>query len=165
MVRKGQAAMEFLMTYGWAILVVLAAIGALSYFGVLDTASLLPERCNFPTGLECIGRASISSTTDSVRLVVQNDYGSRIIIDGGSVDSNTGDCSTGVVSYCEGTGCSNFSSSPITLSNNERATIQLNCTSGITEGRFRADLTLNYNDTLTNFNFKATGQIRGRAIS
>ena len=28
--RKGQAAMEFLMTYGWAILVVLAAIGALA---------------------------------------------------------------------------------------------------------------------------------------
>jgi uncharacterized protein (UPF0333 family) len=34
--RKGQAAMEFLMTYGWAILVVLAAIGALAYFGVLS---------------------------------------------------------------------------------------------------------------------------------
>lgn len=32
---KGQAAMEFLMTYGWAILVVLACIGALTYFGVL----------------------------------------------------------------------------------------------------------------------------------
>ncbi|MBI1979078.1 MAG: hypothetical protein HYS62_03415, partial [Candidatus Aenigmarchaeota archaeon] len=34
--RKSQAAMEFLMTYGWAILVVLAAIAALAYFGVLS---------------------------------------------------------------------------------------------------------------------------------
>jgi len=35
--KKGQndGAMEFLMTYGWAILVVLAAIGALAYFGIL----------------------------------------------------------------------------------------------------------------------------------
>lgn len=33
--KKSQAAMEFLMTYGWAILVVLAAIAALAYFGVL----------------------------------------------------------------------------------------------------------------------------------
>ena len=33
--KKSQAAMEFLMTYGWAILVVLVAIGALAYFGVL----------------------------------------------------------------------------------------------------------------------------------
>jgi uncharacterized protein (UPF0333 family) len=30
--RKSQAAMEFLMTYGWAILVVLVALGALAYF-------------------------------------------------------------------------------------------------------------------------------------
>lgn len=34
--KKAQAAMEFLMTYGWAILVVLVAIGALAYFGVID---------------------------------------------------------------------------------------------------------------------------------
>ena len=33
--KKGQA-MEFFMTYGWAILVVLVAVGALAYFGVLD---------------------------------------------------------------------------------------------------------------------------------
>jgi len=32
---KLQAAMEFLMTYGWAILFVLLAIGPLAYFGVL----------------------------------------------------------------------------------------------------------------------------------
>jgi uncharacterized protein (UPF0333 family) len=32
MQQRGQAAMEFLMTYGWAILVVLIAIGALAYF-------------------------------------------------------------------------------------------------------------------------------------
>jgi len=34
--RKGQAAIEFLVTYGWAILIVLIAIGALAYFGVLN---------------------------------------------------------------------------------------------------------------------------------
>ena len=45
--KKGQAAMEFLMTYGWAILVVLAAIGALAYFGVLSPDNLLPERTTF----------------------------------------------------------------------------------------------------------------------
>ena len=34
--KKGQAAIEFLMTWGWAVLVVLIAIGALAYFGVLS---------------------------------------------------------------------------------------------------------------------------------
>lgn len=53
---KSQAAMEFLMTYGWAILVVLAAIGALAYFGVLNPANFVPESCTLtPTsGLACI---------------------------------------------------------------------------------------------------------------
>lgn len=34
--KKGQAAIEFLFTYGWAILVVLAAIGTLAYFDVIS---------------------------------------------------------------------------------------------------------------------------------
>jgi hypothetical protein len=34
--RKGQAAMEFLMTYGWAILIVVIAIAALAAFGVFN---------------------------------------------------------------------------------------------------------------------------------
>ena len=46
--------MEFLMTYGWAILVVLVAIGALSYFGVLSPDRFLPSRCTLPSGIACI---------------------------------------------------------------------------------------------------------------
>jgi len=39
--KRAQAAMEFLMTYGWAILVVLVAIGALAYVGVLSPEKFL----------------------------------------------------------------------------------------------------------------------------
>ena len=38
--RKGQAAMEFLMTYGWAILAAIIAIGALAAFGVFNMGNL-----------------------------------------------------------------------------------------------------------------------------
>ena len=48
--KRAQAAMEFLMTYGWAILVVLIAIGALAYFGVLNPDRFLPEKCVLSTG-------------------------------------------------------------------------------------------------------------------
>ncbi|MFC1730251.1 hypothetical protein ACFL6I_07920 [candidate division KSB1 bacterium] len=51
--KKAQAAMEFLMTYGWAILVVLVVIGALAYFGVLDPAKLLPDKCTATAGFSC----------------------------------------------------------------------------------------------------------------
>ncbi len=45
--------MEFLMNYGWAILVILIAIGALSYFGVFDISKLMPGRCTFGTKALC----------------------------------------------------------------------------------------------------------------
>jgi len=54
--KRGQAAMEFLMTYGWAILVVLAAVGILAYLGVFDMEDRVPSRCELnPTGqgLDC----------------------------------------------------------------------------------------------------------------
>ena len=34
--KKGQDAMDFLLTYGWAIMGALALVGALVYFGVLS---------------------------------------------------------------------------------------------------------------------------------
>lgn len=58
--KKGQAAMEFLMTYGWAILVVLVAIGALAYFGFFDKTFI---SCNCgKLGLECVDYAEIDGT-------------------------------------------------------------------------------------------------------
>jgi len=49
--KKGQAAMEFLMTYGWAILVVLIALGALFYLGVFNPK--VPNTCNIPAPFNC----------------------------------------------------------------------------------------------------------------
>ena len=40
--KYGQAAMEFLTTYGWAFLVILLLIGLLSYLGVLDVNNFVP---------------------------------------------------------------------------------------------------------------------------
>ncbi len=43
--RKAQAALEFITTYGWAILVVLLMAGTFAYFGILNPNKLSPERC------------------------------------------------------------------------------------------------------------------------
>ena len=63
--KKSQAAMEFLMTYGWAILVVLAAIAALAYFGVLSPEKFLPEKCLIETGFTCIS-SKVESTQSTI---------------------------------------------------------------------------------------------------
>ena len=77
--KRAQAAMEFLMTYGWAILVVLVVIGALAYFGVLDPSRFMPERCQFPIGLDC-GDVLARETGSLFSLQMLNSMGYGIII-------------------------------------------------------------------------------------
>ncbi len=51
--KRGQSALEFLMTYGWAILIILVMIAALVYFGVFNPSRLTPERCTATPGFGC----------------------------------------------------------------------------------------------------------------
>lgn len=50
---RGQAALEYLTTYGWAFMVVLVMVGALAYFGLTDAESFIPERCDISIGFAC----------------------------------------------------------------------------------------------------------------
>jgi uncharacterized protein (UPF0333 family) len=75
--KKGQAAMEFLMTYGWAILVVLAAIGALAYFGVLSPEKLVPERTTFSAPFPS-SEAAVVTSDGTVQVALTNNYGQKV---------------------------------------------------------------------------------------
>jgi len=55
MTRKAQTAMEFLMTYGWAILVMLVVIAVLFYLGVFNPVTVSPKACVMPAGFSCYG--------------------------------------------------------------------------------------------------------------
>ncbi len=57
--RKGQAAMEFLMTYGWAILIAIIAIAALIAFGVFNPP--VQEVCTGSGGLGAVINGVICS--------------------------------------------------------------------------------------------------------
>lgn len=75
MFKRAQAAMEFLMTYGWAILVVLVAIGALAYFGVLNPGKFLPSSCTIGPGLAC---GEFKATITNITIQVRNGLGKSI---------------------------------------------------------------------------------------
>jgi hypothetical protein len=75
--RKSQAAMEFLMTYGWAILVVLVAVGALAYFGVLSPDKFLPAKCTLQAGIGCIDH---KATSTALNVVLLNSLGFDLTI-------------------------------------------------------------------------------------
>ena len=71
---KAQAAMEFLMTYGWALLVVLVAIGALAFFGVLNPGQFLPDQCAMFAGISCTAYQA-SVTGNELKFTFQNGLG------------------------------------------------------------------------------------------
>lgn len=79
MAKKAQAAMEFLMTYGWAILVVLVVIGALAYFGVLSPKKLLPDKCLFGPGIgTCSDFQALAS--GQIKLDLVNGFGETVTV-------------------------------------------------------------------------------------
>ena len=82
--KKSQAAIEFLATYGWAFLIILIVIGALSYFGVLSPSKLLPDRCNFGSEFGCVDYG-IGSSGFLVKL--RNGFGNSIIVDSVAVST------------------------------------------------------------------------------
>lgn len=73
--KKSQYAMEFLMTYGWAILVVIAMVGALAYFGVFNPDNFLPideenceEICKKLGYDECTFRGEFKSSVECKKI-------------------------------------------------------------------------------------------------
>lgn len=127
MAKKGQAAMEFLMTYGWAILVVLIAIGALAYFGVLNPSRFLPASCTLMPGMSC--DAFIVNST-GITMKVTNGMGSDLT----SVQMTTAsDAST----------CTSTSSNSVaTFTDGSSEWFRFSCTpSG---SRFKGDISVAY---------------------
>ena len=84
--KRGQAALEFLTSYGWAILVVLVMIGALSSFGILTPGTFLPERCNIDPSFQCI-EFNAKKEESEINLILRNQLG--LTIDSVSVSSVT----------------------------------------------------------------------------
>ena len=140
MFKKSQAAMEFLMTYGWAILVVLVAIGALAYFGVLSPDRFLPAKCTLPAGVACVD-FNIDATT--VNVVLRNGLGFDLedvkIAVSGCTDSPTALLSNGAQATFTATVC------------------------GLTSGnKYSGDVNVTYRNVDTTLTHKVQGSLTGR---
>ncbi|MBD3355190.1 hypothetical protein GF361_04360 [Candidatus Woesearchaeota archaeon] len=123
MYKKAQAAMEFLMTYGWALLVVLAAIGALAYFGVLKPQQFMPEQCVLVPGLACLDFKVTSSNTT---VLISNSMGRDIDISSITIGN-----------------CSQMFNQ--TLENGEKSEFILSgCDNGEPGAKFKKDLIIEY---------------------
>jgi hypothetical protein len=138
--RKSQAAMEFLMTYGWAILVVLAAIAALAYFGVLSPSKFLPESCTLsPTsGMACMDFRIESSTA---YLLLMNSGGRDLTINNVTVGS-----------------CTNSFSVDMPDGSSQLFNIT-GCSFGTVGQKVKADVVISYTDRLSYFTKSTSGTL------
>ena len=141
--KRGQAALEFLMTYGWAILVVLAAIAALAYFGVLNPDRFLPEKCTLPSGLACLDYKASNGT--SMTLIIQNSLGVDI---------------SGIQIGINGTGCvpTNQTTGATSLINGVKGTYVFTC-AGASSGKFNGVVSFTYTNQDTSLTHTKFGQL------
>ncbi|MBT3865708.1 LamG domain-containing protein [Candidatus Woesearchaeota archaeon] len=84
--KRGQAALEFLMTYGWALAVVLVSLGSLVFYFGFDGSSFASEACFLGPGLGC---SDMVVDEGSISMNVRNSLGKDIISFSVSSDSCT----------------------------------------------------------------------------
>ena len=99
--KKGQAAVEYLVTYGWAFIAILSTIGVMSYFGLLNPERYIPDSCEFGEQLQCQNQYIDDSPIITIRfennfeepITVTEVYGTDItrINGGGTIDLDRGE--------------------------------------------------------------------------
>jgi hypothetical protein len=138
MYKRGQAATEFLLTYGWAILVVVVAIAALAYFGVLSPDQFLPEKCTLPPGMACL---DYKVTETDVQLFLQNSMGYDITITAVNLTDE---------------GCVNSTNADLINGGEILYTISCSNTAG---SKFKSDIQIDYVNSATNISHSKLGNL------
>ena len=90
--KKGQAAMEYLMTYGWALVALVAVIAALMATGAFNPSYLIAEECTLQPDLSCTGHLLYLDTggTPNLEFRISNGLGYDILLSGVKVTTNDG---------------------------------------------------------------------------
>jgi hypothetical protein len=145
---KGQAALDFLMTYGWAILLVILVAGALFTLGIFDVGSMVGNRA---VGFTQVSVDAFKVATDgTLTAKLENQVGIPISIDYvnatylGTTVSNS---STGITNLGVG------SNTP---------TLTVGDIGDVSSGNsYTITLKIGYTDINSNFSYVETGTLNG----
>ena len=148
--RKGQAALDFLMTYGWAIALVVIIAAVLFSLGVFDVGNFVGNKAAGFSGVAVKGWNLASDGTFTMK--VSNQVGQKISINSITV-TNAGTAK-------------NVSGLPVTLSSGaDSATLSSaaaafgNSTTGTS---YTAQVVIAYTDLNANFNYSTSGTVTGK---
>lgn len=102
--KKAQSTLEFLLTYGWTLIVVLTIIGLLAYFGVMNPKNFMAEQCLVNNAFTCQGKAYTNTTHSMIAFVNEMTYAYNL----SSANTVLSTGCTGII-FCDkaGTNCAN----------------------------------------------------------
>ncbi len=128
---KGQGALEYLMTYGWAILIIVIIGGALYSLGVFNPSTWTSAKRATPFTSVYVKDWKVASSDGMLTLVLGNKYGTTITVTGINA------ARTGTTNGCEITGLTTVlaGDQEITLSTTGTTGYDGNCANGLTVGK------------------------------
>jgi len=138
--------MEFLMTYGWAILAAVIAIGVLAYFGVFSPGKYVSGTSVFNSPF--YANAYNIKASSGVTLELRNNGGEDYVIQSLTV-----------------AGCGT-NDTPISIAVGNSAAIVVTCTPALTNGNtFKGDVTVVYRKTGSSVDLILTGTVAGKVTA
>jgi uncharacterized protein (UPF0333 family) len=151
--KKGQAAMEFLMTYGWAILAAVIVIGVLAYFGVFSPGKYVTGNAvvNPPFYVSAANAKESHGTYGGVQLAIKNNGGEDYEVYSLSVSN-----------------CGNYTGSPDPVNADETLTVIVECasTSPLVAGdNIKGDISIIYRKKGVPVDLTSTGTIAQKIVA
>ena len=150
MAKKAQAALDFLMTYGWALLIIALAAAAIVALGILDVGSFIGSRATGFSQIEPIGWSL--DQTGAFHIKLKNNAGTGINVTSVSAvyNSAAGNCSALDVGMPEGS---------------ESGVINA-CTFGSMRpgSSYSMRVNINYTDSETGFSYTDAGTVTGKVL-
>jgi len=145
--KKAQAGLDFLMTYGWALLLIVLIVGALFALGIFDVGSFLGSRSSGFAQVGIVGWKVADAGTFTT--MFENHAGNDI-----SITS---------ISATKGSETINYTT-PISLANGQSTgtiTIGTFSTPGASGSSYTVAIDLIYTDTATGFEYSDSGTVTG----
>lgn len=148
--KKGQAALDFLMTYGWAIALVVMIAAVLFALGIFDFSNFVGNKASGFSGVAVSGWNLNSAGTMTMQLT--NQAGKRLRIDS--------------VNVTIGQNSSSLTGLPVSL-NNGKSTVTLSTASAAfgpqsPANGYTAKVLISYTDIAADFAYTTSGTLTGR---
>jgi len=148
MMKKGQAGLDFLMTYGWALLLIVLVVGALFALGIFDIGSFLGSKAS---GFAQVGVVGWQVTSAGV-LTAKFENHAGVDINVTSINATKG---TQTVSYTTAFDVNNGAQS-------STITVGTFSSPGSQGSSYTVELVLSYTDRDTGFSYVDSGTLTGK---